>query len=62
MIYKCENCKNKSLCPYNKKGYSELCKMVEEIDRINWFDAYYSLILKCDYWVNEKQDIGVCCK
>ena len=55
MIYKCENCKNRNNCKEKQDGYKGLCQTIEKIDASCWSDCYYSLTLKCDYWVEDKE-------
>ena len=55
MIYKCENCKNRISCSEKQEGYKNLCKIIEKTDRDRWHDCYYTLTLKCDYWVEDKE-------
>ena len=54
MIYKCENCKNRGNCPEKQEGYIKLCKDIENIDKNSYHNCYYSLSLKCDYWVKDE--------
>lgn len=64
MIYKCENCKNRLNCPEKQEGYMNLCEAIENVNKANYFNCYYSLTLKCDYWVKDNEtftDIGECC-
>ena len=59
MIYKCENCQNRHNCCENKEQYERTCEMVEDIaraiDRTPKYRCYYSLTIKCDYWVEDKE-------
>lgn len=56
MIYKCENCANRGYCINKIKGYKDLCNLVEAVDKVCYYSAYYSLSLKCDYWVEDKEE------
>lgn len=59
MIYKCENCKNRHNCCENKEQYERTCAMIGEIaravDKSPAYHCYYSLTIKCDYWVEDKE-------
>lgn len=55
MIYKCEDCVNRVNCPEKQAGYKNLCDIVEKVDKEHYPDCYYSLTLKCDYWVEDKE-------
>ena len=64
MIYKCENCKNCADCPEKQTGYLRLCRDAEALNKMHYPNAYYTLTVKCDYWVEDKEtrnDIGVVC-
>lgn len=62
MIYKCENCKNRNNCCENKEQYERTCKMVGDIasaiDKAPDYHCWYSLTIKCDYWVEDKETYG----
>lgn len=61
MIYKCEDCINNKNCIEKQKGYKKLCSEVEKLDKKLYFTAYYSLSLKCDYFVKDNsKEIGEC--
>ena len=53
MIHKCEDCKNRHDCPENKKQYEALCKAVEKLEKKKKYHCWYSLKLRCDYWVGD---------
>ena len=59
MIYKCENCKNRHNCCENKEQYERTCKTVGDIaraiDKTPDYHCWYSLTIKCDYWVEDKE-------
>jgi hypothetical protein len=65
MIYRCIDCVNRENCPENQKEYMALC---DEIDNILKFDCkggkfhcYFSLNLKCDYFVEDNINLtGEC--
>ena len=59
MIYKCENCKNRVDCPEKKQGYQNLCRDAELLNRTHYPNCYYSLTVKCDYWVEDKETYNV---
>lgn len=65
MIYRCENCVNRHKCPENQSQYKKLCSAIEELTKRKEFNCYYSLKLKCDYWVADnsimEQELP-CCK
>ena len=61
MIYKCVNCLNRYGCKEKQSGYINLCRDVEALNRTHYPNCYYSLTVKCDYWVEDKEsydDIG----
>ena len=53
MIYKCENCKNRVNCPEKQDGYINLCRDVEKLDKAHYPNCYYTIDVKCDYWVKD---------
>ena len=59
MIYKCENCKNRNDCCENKEQYERTCKTVDDIaraiDKLPDYRCYYSLTIKCDYFVDDRE-------
>lgn len=60
MIYKCENCANRHNCTScNKENYQNLCNLlatvVKEADKMPDYRCYFSLTLKCDYFVEDKE-------
>jgi hypothetical protein len=57
MIFKCENCTNRVNCPERQEGYKDLCRVIEAVDRACYHTAYYSVTLKCDYWVEDKETL-----
>lgn len=62
MIYKCDNCKNRDNCPEKQEGYMNLCRDAEKIDKTHYPNAYYTLTVKCDYWIQDADnDIGDSC-
>lgn len=60
MIYRCENCVNRHDCSENKSQYTNLCKVVNilinEADKLPDYRCYFSLTLKCDYFVEDTDD------
>lgn len=61
MIYKCENCKNRFDCPEKQTGYIRLCIDAEALNKMHYPNAYYTLTVKCDYWLEDKEtynDVG----
>ena len=62
MIFKCENCMNRISCPEKQDGYKNLCKLIEAVDKACCPVAYYTLTLKCDYWIEDKETLkmGTC--
>lgn len=62
MIYKCENCINRVNCVEKQKGYKDLCRLIEAVDKVCYPVAYYTLTLKCDYWIEDKETLkmGIC--
>lgn len=59
MIYRCEHCKNRDGCPENKEQYTNTCDIIDAvvrgIDKLPDCHSYYNLILKCDYWCEDKE-------
>lgn len=53
MIHKCEDCKNRQDCPENQKQYRALCRALEKLEKKEKYHCYYSLKLKCDYWIGD---------
>ena len=62
MIYKCENCVNRHNCCENKEQYERTCKVVADIaraiDKTPDYHCWYSLTIKCDYWVEDKETLA----
>ena len=61
MIYKCDNCKNRDNCPEKQQGYKNLCRDAEALNKMHYPNAYYTLTVKCDYWLEDKEtynDVG----
>jgi hypothetical protein len=62
MIYKCENCVNRHNCCENKEQYERTCKTVGDIaraiDKTPDYHCWYSLTIKCDYWVEDKETLS----
>jgi hypothetical protein len=40
-----------------QEGYKDLCRVIEAVDRACYHTAYYSVTLKCDYWVEDKETL-----
>lgn len=57
MIYKCENCINNDKCPENQTQYKQLCDAIEILINDSDYHCYYSLNLKCDYYIPDKGQI-----
>lgn len=58
MIYKCKDCLNRECCTENKAQYQALSTLVEavnKLDRTEPFHCWYSLSLKCDYFIQDKK-------
>lgn len=59
MIYRCENCKNRNNCCENKEQYEHTCNIIEAVakglDELPETHCYFSLSLRCDYWVEDKE-------
>ena len=56
MIHHCENCINRNNCPENQKQYKALCKKIKKLIKKKKYHCYYSLHLKCDYWIADKNE------
>ena len=59
MIYRCGNCKNRHNCCENKEQYEKTCEIIDTvargIDRLPDCCSYYTVIVKCDYWEEDKK-------
>ena len=55
MYYKCENCVNRYNCPENQTQYRKLCKAIDKLTKKKKYHSYYSLTIKCDYWIADVQ-------
>ena len=59
MIYRCEHCVNRYSCPENKEQYTKTCDIIETvakgIDKLKECHSFYSLTIKCDYWIYDKE-------
>lgn len=59
MIFRCENCINRTGCSENKEQYEQTCKVIGDIasalDKLSGYHSYYSLTIKCDYWCEDKE-------
>lgn len=59
MIYRCEHCKNRQDCPENKEQYIKTCDIINTvvrgIDELPECHSFYSLTIRCDYWVEDKE-------
>ena len=57
MIYYCDDCVNRFDCPENQEQYQNLVDLISgityNINRDPKYHCYYSLKLKCDYWVKD---------
>ena len=64
MIFSCEDCINRNNCPENKEQYERTCNTLRDVarglDKLPEYHSYYSLEIKCDYWVKDKE-IEVLC-
>ena len=52
--YKCENCINRHNCPENQSQYKKLCSAIDKLTKKREYHSYYSLTIKCDYWIADE--------
>lgn len=64
MIFNCEDCINRNNCSENKEQYERTCKTLHDVarglDKLPEYSSYYSLEIKCDYWVKDRETEVLC--
>ena len=60
MIYCCKDCINRVNCPQNQKQYQALCRKIGRLIKKKSYHCFYSLRLKCDYFVADRGEVYCC--